>query len=46
MAWQDLFQSDLGLISLFVILFTVGMAACFARYFRRKMREDAANSKL
>jgi hypothetical protein len=45
MAWQELFKSDIGLFSLFVILFTVGMAAWFARYFRRKMREDEARSK-
>jgi hypothetical protein len=45
MAWQDLFRSDFGLVSLGVILFTIGMAVGFARYFSRKMREDEARSQ-
>lgn len=42
MAWQELFFSDIGLFSLFVIVFIIGMAVWFARYFNRKMREDEA----
>ncbi|MFZ4537692.1 DUF3149 domain-containing protein [Propionivibrio sp.] len=45
MAWNMLFTSDIGLLSLFVIVFTLGMAVWFARYFARKMREDEANAK-
>ena len=40
MAWQLLFSSDIGLASLFVIVFIVGMAIWFSRYFKRKMAED------
>ena len=40
MAWQLLFSSDIGLASLFVIVFVVGMAIWFSRYFKRKMAED------
>ena len=40
MAWNTLFTSDIGLFSLFVIVFIVGMAVWFARFFSRKMREE------
>ena len=40
MALQLLFSSDIGLASLFVIVFIVGMAIWFSRYFKRKMVED------
>lgn len=40
MAWNTLFTSDIGLFSLFVIVFIVGMAFWFARFFSRKMREE------
>ena len=40
MAWQLLFSSDIGLFSLFVIAFVVGMAVWFSRFFKRKMIED------
>lgn len=42
MAWDLLFTSDIGLFSLFVIVFTIGMSIFFARFFRKKMDEDAA----
>lgn len=46
MAWNLLFTSGMGLFSLFVIVFIVGMAIWFSRYFKRKMAEDekAANT--
>ncbi len=40
MAWQLLFSSDIGLFSLFVIAFIVGMAVWFSWFFKRKMIED------
>ena len=48
MAWNLLFTSDIGLFSLFVIVFIVGMAVWFSRYFKRKMLEDekAANTPM
>ena len=45
MAWQELLLTDIGLLSLFVIIFILGMAVWFARYFSRKMREDEAQMK-
>ena len=40
MAWELLISSDIGLFSLFVIVFILGMAVWFARFFSKKMRED------
>ena len=40
MAWNTLFSSDIGLFSLFVIVFIVGMAIWFARFYSRKIREE------
>ena len=40
MAWELLISSDIGLFSLSVIVFILGMAVWFARFFSRKMRED------
>lgn len=40
MAWNLLFTSDIGLMSLFVIVFILGMSVFFARYFSKKMHED------
>jgi hypothetical protein len=40
MAWELLFKSDIGLMSLFVIVFTLGMAVYYARYFMKKMDEE------
>lgn len=39
MAWELLFSSDIGLFSLFVILFTAGMSIYYARFFKKKMDE-------
>lgn len=41
MAWELLFSSDIGLLSLFTILFVVAMSIFFARYFSKKAEEDA-----
>jgi heme/copper-type cytochrome/quinol oxidase subunit 2 len=40
-AWHELFGTDVGLLSLFVILVTIGMAVYFIALFRRKIREEA-----
>ncbi|MBS1229861.1 MAG: hypothetical protein H6R17_3138 [Proteobacteria bacterium] len=40
MAWELLLTSGMGLFSLFVIVFIVGMAVWFSRFYQRKMRED------
>lgn len=45
MAWNLLLTSDIGLMSLFVILFVIGMSLFFMRYFSKRMREDEALSK-
>lgn len=41
-ALQDLLTSDVGLMSLFTIVFMLGGGAFFIRYLLRHMREDAA----
>ena len=41
---QELFTTDIGLLSLFTILFIIGMMVFFANYFTKKMNEDAAAS--
>ena len=45
MAWQELFKTGIGLFSLFVIVFIIGMAAWFGLFFSKKMREDEAKAK-
>jgi hypothetical protein len=40
MAWQELFGSEAGLLSLCVILFMLGMAVFFVRLFVRKMNSE------
>lgn len=45
MAWQLLFTSDIGLMSLFVIVFILGMSVFFAKYFSKKMHEDGEQAK-
>ena len=40
MAWNLLFTSDIGLMSLFVIVFILGMSVFFAKYFSKKMHEE------
>jgi hypothetical protein len=39
--WQDLFGTDYGLMSISGILFMIGMAIWFMRFFRRKIAETA-----
>lgn len=41
MAWELLFGSDIGLLSLFTILFVIAMSIFFARYFAKMAKEDA-----
>lgn len=45
MAWQELLRTDIGLFSLFVIVFILGMAVWFARFYIKKMHEDEARMK-
>lgn len=40
MAWELLLTSGMGLFSLFVIVFIVGMAIWFSRFYNAKIRED------
>lgn len=44
MAWELLFGSDIGLLSMFTIGFVVVMAAYIGKYAARKMTEDARNA--
>lgn len=37
---KELFGTDIGLLSLFTILFIIGMAIWFSVWFRRKMDRD------
>jgi hypothetical protein len=41
----DLISTDYGLMSLAVIIVTLGMAVWFRMFFVRKMNEEAANTK-
>lgn len=45
MAWELLFKSDFGLMSLAVIVFTIIMSVFYARYFSQKMNEKPDNSR-
>lgn len=40
MAWDLLLTSDIGLLSLFTIVFILGMAVYLARYASKHMQED------
>lgn len=40
MAWELLFSSDIGLLSLFTIVFIIFMAIYLWRFVRRKMDEE------
>lgn len=44
MAWDLLFSSDIGLLSLFTIGFVIAMSVWFGKYFTKKMEEDARNA--
>ena len=39
MAWKELFTTDVGLGSLAVIVFVIGMSIFFGRMFHKKMNE-------
>lgn len=41
----DLFSTDYGLFSIVVIVCTILMGLWFARFFKRKMDEDAARAQ-
>ena len=43
MAWQELFSTDIGLLSVFTIGFVVVMAVFLGKYASKKMDEDARN---
>jgi len=45
MAWELLFGSDIGLLSVFTIAFVLVMAVFFIRYFSKKMDEDSRQSR-
>lgn len=38
--WNELLGSDVGRMSLAVIVFMLGMGACYIRYFLRHMEQD------
>ncbi len=40
----DLFSTDYGLMSVTGIAFMLGMGVFFLRFFKRKMKEDAASA--
>ena len=44
-ALNDLFTSDVGLMSVGVIVFMLGMGVFFVRYFLRHMKEDAERAE-
>jgi hypothetical protein len=41
---KDLFSTDYGLMSVAVIVITLGMAAWFRAFFKRKMNESAKDA--
>jgi hypothetical protein len=41
-AWRELFSTDIGLMSLGVLLVMVGIGAFFIRWFLVRIREDTA----
>lgn len=43
-ALKELFTTDVGILSVIVIAFTMGMAGFFTSYFRRHIAEDAARA--
>lgn len=43
MAWQLLLTSDIGLLSLFTILFILGMGWYLGAYVKKHMKEEAGN---
>ena len=45
MALKELFSTDIGLLSLFTIVFCVVMAVYIYGYAKKHMEEDARNAK-
>ncbi len=45
MAWELLFTSDIGLLSLFTIVFILVMAVYLYRFARRHMAEDEQKAR-
>ena len=45
MAWELLFKSDVGLMSLFVIVFIICMAFYLFFFVRNRIREEDRNSR-
>lgn len=45
MAWELLFKSDIGLFSLFTILFVIAMAIFFLRFFAKRAEQDARRAE-
>lgn len=45
MAWDLLFKSDSGLLSLLTIVFVIVIGAWLARYAMKKMDEDERNAR-
>lgn len=43
-AWKDLFTSDVGLMSLAVIVIVIGMGIFFVRFFKKQMQESEGTS--
>ncbi|MCE1241790.1 DUF3149 domain-containing protein [Oryzomicrobium sp.] len=43
MAWQVLFSTDVGLLSLAVIVTVILMSAYYAWYFNKKINEESRN---
>ncbi|MDR0458454.1 MAG: DUF3149 domain-containing protein [Burkholderiaceae bacterium] len=46
MAWHLLFGSDIGLLSLFTIVFIICMAIYLVFFVRNRIREDERNHRL
>lgn len=45
MAWKLLFESDIGLLSLFTILFIIAMAFYLLRFYNKKVEEEQKQGK-
>lgn len=45
MAWQELFSTDIGLLSVFTIGFILVMAAYLVNFARRHIAEDEKKAK-
>jgi hypothetical protein len=43
-AFKELFTTDVGLMSIAVIAFMLGMGVFYLRYFLKHVREDAAKA--